>query len=128
AIYATLALAGIVAALSGKPWLAGLSIGAALAFKLQAAFVIPWLMVFTIRGRYPLWGWLLLPVPYAVASIWPVIEGRSLHDLATIYVNQGEHYRQLTLDAPTMYAWFNVRQGFGEPGLVIAAAAVLGVV
>jgi Gpi18-like mannosyltransferase len=125
AVYGACVVAGIAEITRRRPNSGALAIGLGIAVKAQAAFILPWLLVMTLRSRFSWRSWAWLPVPFLVSIIPPAVLGRSVGDLLTTYVSQGEKYRQLTLGAPTVYAWLDVRQGFGTPGMFLAAAAIL---
>ena len=88
-----------------RPALAATAFGLALSLKLQAVFLLPlfcWLAAKgEIRWRH------LLPGPLvcllALAPAW--VAGRPLYDLLLVYVEQADLYRQLSMDAPTLYLW-----------------------
>jgi Gpi18-like mannosyltransferase len=125
AVYGACVVAGIAAITRRNTNAGALAIGLGIAVKAQAAFILPWLLVMTMRSRFSWRSWAWLPVPFLVSIIPPALLGRSVADLLTTYVSQGEKYRQLTLGAPSLYAWLDVRQGFGTPGMLLAAAAIL---
>lgn len=81
--------------------------GVAFSFKLQAIFVLPLLiMVYVLNRPKQLWHFLLIPAVYLVFCIPPLIAGRPLLDLLTIYINQTNTYPRLTLNMPNMFQWF----------------------
>lgn len=125
AVYGACVIAGIAEVTRRKSNTGALAIGLGIAVKAQAAFILPWLLVMTMRSRFSWRSWAWLPVPFLVSIIPPAVLGRSVGDLLSTYISQGEKYRQLTLGAPTLYAWLDVRQGFGTPGMFLAAATIL---
>jgi Gpi18-like mannosyltransferase/putative flippase GtrA len=125
AIYTAALIAGLACFASGRQGWGALAFGVSIAVKAQAVFVLPVLLVLSLRRQTPWRSWLLLPLPYLLSIVLPVLEGRSVVHMLTIYQDQGEKYRQLTLSAPSLYAWLDVRQGFGEPGIVLGGAVIL---
>jgi Gpi18-like mannosyltransferase len=125
AIYAAFLLAGIGAQLRGHSGVAVLLAGCAFAVKLQAVFIAPWFVVLTLRRQLPVRTWLLAPLPYlaAVAPSW--LLGRPFGELLMIYPDQADTYGQLTLHAPSVYAWLPLPDSFGRYGVAIGAV-ILG--
>lgn len=124
-IYAAFCVFGLAQVLRGRPATGALLAGLGFAFKAQAVFVLPIFLVLVLARAMPWRSLLVLPVPYLAASLVPVAMGRPFVDVLTIYRSQADTYRELTLNAPTLYAWLDVRQGFGEPGMVVAGALTL---
>jgi len=81
-------------------------LGVAFAFKLQALFLTPLLILLCLRGMVSWKNFLLVPIVYLVTILPTWLAGRRLIDLLTIYVAQGTTYRQLSEHAPNMYTWF----------------------
>jgi Gpi18-like mannosyltransferase/putative flippase GtrA len=124
-IYTSFIVAGLASLVWRRGWLAALCFGAALAFKGQAAFVLPGLLALTLRGRFEWRMWWLLPVPYTGSIVLPALMGRPLPDLLSIYLNQAGQYTGLTLNAPTLYAWLPFEHAsLGRLGIVSAAMVV----
>jgi Gpi18-like mannosyltransferase len=104
-IFAAFVLLSVAAALRRRGLAAWVWFAVALAFKLQAVFLLPWIVVLAVVQRHR-WWWpaaglgvfLLLDVPAMIA-------GRSPASLAAVYTGQAETYRFLTLRAATIYQW-----------------------
>jgi Gpi18-like mannosyltransferase len=77
----------------------------ALAFKLQAIFLAPLLAILLIRGVMPGSRLVLIPVTYGLTLLPAHLVGRPWSELLTIYHQQFNTYRSLTLNAPTLYQW-----------------------
>ncbi|MFA5235873.1 MAG: glycosyltransferase 87 family protein [Bacilli bacterium] len=81
--------------------------GVAFSFKLQAIFVVPFLiMMYVLNRPKQLWHFLVIPVVYFVFCIPALFYGRSLESLAMIYFNQAGSYKRLSLNMPNLYVWF----------------------
>ena len=105
AMYSSLSLGGLYFVLRKKPWLACVFFGLAFAFKLQAVFIFPLLLVLVLR-RYVPWRCLVaIPLVYAMLDIPALLLGASPHDLLTVYTSQTDTYDQLTLNAPNLYQY-----------------------
>jgi len=81
--------------------------GVAFAFKLQAIFVLPLLIIMYVINRpKQLWHFLLIPVVYFIFAIPPLIYGRDFVNIMTVYFRQTETYPYMTLNMPNMWEWF----------------------
>ena len=109
-----------------------LSFGVALAFKLQAAFIAPFIAYLVLSRRAPAW---VLPLPafaYAAMMLPAWIAGRPAWELLTIYVEQANTYQWLSMNVPN--PWLAVQHLDLMPyrtgvlvGTVLAATAGLGI-
>ena len=123
-IYAGL-LALVVAAAMAQAWSPMmLAFGAALAFKLPAAFIGPFLLYVCWAYRVPVWHLLLAPLAYALSLVPACLAGRPVSELATVYLDQAGTYRWLSMNAPNPWAFI---QHLGlmpyEQGVPIGLAA-----
>ncbi len=105
-IYTAFLLMCVYFLLTGEGSYAGLAFGAAFAFKLQAIFLAPLLLVLVLKGKLAWKHLLWIPLVYLILIIPAWIAGRSFVELLLIYINQSRSYPFLTLNAPTLYAWF----------------------
>jgi Gpi18-like mannosyltransferase len=103
AIYAAFGLGGVYFLLRRRPWLAGVFFGLSLAFKLQAVFLFPLLLVLVLKKWIP-WR-ILLAVPGVVLllAVPALLAGAPLGQLLSVYVQQTNSYPQLSLNAPSIY-------------------------
>ncbi len=130
-IYAGL-LAVVVAAAVANAWgLMLLAFGAAMAFKLPAVFIGPFLLYVVIAYRVAVWKWLLAPLAYGLLMIPAALAGRSISDLAGIYLDQADTYRWLSMNVPN--PWLYIQHFHLMPyeqgvllGLALAATVGLG--
>ncbi len=104
--------------------------GVAFAFKLQAVFLLPVLViVWFVRRRVPWWSPLFGVVPLLVSWVPALIAGRSVASLMSTYVGQSSDGGMLAY-APNL--WMLVpkplARTFSTPVLVLAAAVIVGVV
>ena len=132
AVYAGL-LALVVAAATTETWgLMMLAFGAAVAFKLPAAFIGPFLLYVCVAYRVPVWTVLLAPLAYALSILPACLAGRSMADLASIYLDQAGTYRWLSMNVPNPWAFVQylhlMTYDQGVPiGVALAAAAGLAI-
>jgi Gpi18-like mannosyltransferase len=77
-----------------------------LSFKLQTIFILPVFILYIWFVKRSIWYYVfLIPVVYVVLALPSIIAGRSIIDIALIYVNQAGSYRALTLNMPNLYQW-----------------------
>jgi Gpi18-like mannosyltransferase len=105
-IYTSLLLVCLYCVLVQKDHLAMLAFGAALAFKLQAVFLAPFLLAMLLKGRLRWRTIAWAPLPYLVSLIPAWLAGRRLLSLLAIYPRQAILFRLLTANAPSLFAWF----------------------
>lgn len=105
-IYSAFGLGGVYFVLRRRPWLACLFFGLALAFKLQAVFLFPALLLFVLMRRISWQALLLIPVAYLLLDIPAVLVGASFSTLVKVYANEANTYDQLTLNAPNIYQYW----------------------
>jgi Gpi18-like mannosyltransferase len=77
-----------------------------LSFKLQTIFILPVFILYLWFVKRSIWYYVfLIPLVYFALAIPSIIAGRSIVDIALIYVNQAGSYRALTLNMPNVYQW-----------------------
>jgi Gpi18-like mannosyltransferase len=108
-IYTAMLLACIYGLMTGRAVAAMLALGAALALKFQTMFLAPCICALCFRRSLPVWTLLLVPVVYAAAMIPAWLEGRTMLDLATVYLSQSGTFHNLTRNAPNLYTWLPQR-------------------
>jgi Gpi18-like mannosyltransferase len=127
-IYTTGVVACLYFLLRQRLVFAFLSLGLGFAFKQQALFFVPLLLILWAKGQVKGWMFLMLPATYLVAVLpaWGV--GRSLPDLLQIYTGQIEGYRHLTKNAPNLYQWISNRHYdvMVPLGIVLTVIVLLG--
>lgn len=86
----------------------------ALAFKLQAIFMAPIIIVLYLKSFFKLekiefkneiklWYFALIPLIYIVISIPTVLLGRDSVEVLSVYFHQTETYKYLNMNAPNLY-------------------------
>jgi Gpi18-like mannosyltransferase len=110
-----------------KQFWAFLFLGIAFSFKLQTAFVLPFYFVLLLKNQVKWYYFLLIPLVYifSIAPAW--IAGRPLSELLTIYFAQSDRYKELTMNFPNIYVWFDNTHYYliKNIGLVFTAAVCL---
>jgi Gpi18-like mannosyltransferase len=103
-IYTTFVLSFLLYTLVGRPAKACIFIGIAFTFKLQTIFVAPYVLYLILRRRMFLHHLTLIPVIYVIAMLPAWLLGRPADELALIYLNQAQQYKQLSMSAPNYYS------------------------
>jgi Gpi18-like mannosyltransferase len=102
-IYASMLLGTLYFSIVGKQAAMVALFGVALAFKAQAVFLAPFLLMLAMRSELPLKRLLYAPLVYIMMLIPAVLLGRSLVEVLTVYVRQGRLFNQLSMNAPNLY-------------------------
>jgi Gpi18-like mannosyltransferase len=131
-IYAAFALGGVYYVVRSRPWLACVLFGVALAFKVQAVFLLPVLLVLVLLRKMPWTALLVVPGTVLLLDGPALLAGADPGYLLSIYTQQVEEYSQLTLNAPNVYQFLSVSGGGVElirnAGVLFTGALVLVVV
>ena len=125
-LYTSALVACLYYLLINKNLPAMIAYGVAVSFKLQAVFLLPVLLALILRREISWKSFLLVP-GVMVATLVPAwLAGRPVRDLFSIYYSQATEYNQLTMRAPTVYAWLpdtgKVFSYFFPAGVIMAAS------
>ena len=129
AIYTLFALCGLRLALENRPHRAAIGFGLSLAFKLQAVFLFPILLVLwgmkrlKVKHVLTLWGaWLAAMVPALLC-------GRSFAGVLSPYFSQMNDSMELTRNAPSIFQLFDSSEMnpwmFSNWGIAMALGAAV---
>ncbi|MGP3961853.1 glycosyltransferase 87 family protein [Nonomuraea sp. 3N208] len=102
-IYAAFGLGGVYFLLRRRPWPAGLFFGLSLAFKLQAIFLFPLLLVLVLKKWMPWRALLAVPGVVLLLDVPALLAGAPLGQLLSVYAQQASSYSALSLNAPSIY-------------------------
>lgn len=80
----------LIAALESRQIAVGVWSGVAFAFKAQAAFFAPFVLLFFITRKAPWWCWLIPPTVYAIAVLPAWLMGWDGWHLLTVYLRQAQ--------------------------------------
>ncbi|MFJ9847273.1 glycosyltransferase 87 family protein [Kitasatospora sp. NPDC101155] len=132
AVFTTFLVAGVYHLLRDRPWRTCSFFGIALAFKLQAVFLFPLLLVAVLTRWVPWRSLLAVPAAYVALDVPAVLLGSDPWQLLTVYVRQTGTYKDLTLNAPTVYQFVSVPYGEEDPvrraGVLVAGLLVLALI
>ena len=79
--------------------------GLAFSFKLQAIFLVPFLLILVVKRIVSWKSFLLVPTVYLVTIIPAWLVGRPLPELLQVYLGQTDKYQALSMNASTLYQW-----------------------
>jgi Gpi18-like mannosyltransferase len=112
-----------------RPTLAVFAFSCALAFKLQAVFLLPMLVAITIKRRIPWKALLLIPFVLFLAILPSILAGRPALELLGVYGYQASQFESLTMNAPSVFALVpDTKRVFNllyVPGVILGAAVAL---
>jgi Gpi18-like mannosyltransferase len=82
-----------------------ISLGTAFAFKPQAVFFAPLVLILILWKKMPWYLLVVVPAVYAILMVPAVIAGRTWLEVLTVYTGQAGSGKGLTHNAPTLYAF-----------------------
>ncbi len=106
ASYAALSVLSLWLLLQNRPGWAMVSFGLAMAFKLQAVFLLPVLLIawFCREKKFSLLCFLLVPTVWVATGIPMVFLGESPFYAVTVYLGQTAMYTKPTFNCPNLFA------------------------
>ena len=106
-VYSALLILGLWLILADRPWAGVAAMGAAFAFKLQAVFLLPMLLLFWIARRLKWYHLAAFPAVNIVLVLPAVLAGRGLWDALTVGFQQtGSIGEALNYNSPSIFAFF----------------------
>lgn len=103
-LYTSFLLICIFLLLVNRPVLAMIAFGISISLKLQAVFLIPFLIVMAFKKRIR-WQFFLIPPLVYVATILPAVAvGRPFFDALTIYLSWTNEFTAPSMNAPNLYS------------------------
>ncbi|MVB12218.1 hypothetical protein CAFE_29500 [Caprobacter fermentans] len=126
-IYTAALLACICYLMEDRQYLAVTAFSIALAFKLQAVFLAPFLFVLLLKGRIKARCLLIPPLVYVISILPAAVMGRNFWELLTVYFRQSQEYNELTMNLPNLFTWFpaDAPESVGRAAVLAAGALVL---
>ena len=89
--------------LKGKDIRAMIFYGIAVSFKLQAVFLMPFIIMMVIRKKIRIRSLCLIPAVFVLSVLPAAIAGGDLHRLLTIYTDQMGEYSALNMSSPNIW-------------------------
>ena len=81
-----------------------ISYGVALTFKLQAIFLLPFLLFYYVyEKRFSFLHFFIIPPVMVILSLGGILQGRSVLDIARIYLYQANRYPEVTMSYPSFW-------------------------
>ena len=117
AAYASLALFGVLLILRDRPHAGCASLAVSLCLKLQAVFILPVCLLLLIWRKLSIRHALTALLTMGLISVPALLFGKGIKGVLGVYLYQMGEYKQLVLDAPTIY------QFIPGGGLIADAAA-----
>jgi Gpi18-like mannosyltransferase len=133
AIWGAFALGGVWQFLKGRDWWGVALFTVALAFKPQAIFIYPLVLLLLLGGKARWRSLLIAPVVYVLLDVPAFIAGRGVWELLTLYnpSRQSTIVSQLTASAPSLWAFVPVTtrlESLRSLGYVFTAIVCIGVI
>jgi Gpi18-like mannosyltransferase len=122
--YAAFLLSCLYFLMISRPLPAIVFFGVALAFKPQAIFLAPFLLLMVLWKKIPWRYALFVPVVYALLMLPAVAAGRTWVEVLTTYAGQASSGKGLTHNAPTLYV-FAPKAAFQQ---LIGPAVILAII
>jgi hypothetical protein len=129
-LWASLALGGLYFLLRDRQWWAVSFFATAFAFKPQAIFIFPVLLLLVLAGRMRWRTLLALPGVYLILDLPAIVAGRGPVELLTVYARQLDEQGGLARSAPSVFQFLPVTVGASvlrALGYLFAAVLVLGI-
>lgn len=126
-IYSALLLTSILFLLWDMPFWAVLFFSVSFAFKQQAFFFVPVLLVFALQKRIRWVYFLLIPLVYLILIIPSALFGRSIYDLLSIYLNQASSSDEWTYNGQNFFVFMpdSVAKTYSTGFILFAGLIVL---
>jgi Gpi18-like mannosyltransferase len=123
-IYTAFLLASLYFILKERDVWSCLFFGLAIAFKFQAVVLAPFLVALFLKQKISLKALFIIPGVYLVSLLPGMAAGRPFIELLTIYSDQVELFKMLTMNAPNLYTWLpgNPFDQFYLGGLILACS------
>lgn len=104
-IFTAFSLGALYYGLRGKSRLSWAFFAIALSAKLQSVFLLPMLLVLLFTKRIRLRDIWVFPAVFIALLVPAMIAGRGFIDCITIYWRQANSYSELSMLAPSVFAW-----------------------
>lgn len=123
-LYAACALWGLALSLDKKPARAAACFALSLAFKLQAAFILPMVIVLWAHRRFTLRDALIFLLTLLAVALPALLGGKSLGDILSIYTSQAGLYTGLNYNAAGFFGLMETTgldvYAYGNFGMALA--------
>jgi len=126
-IFTAFLLLTVLFTLKHKPWWATVMFTIAFAFKLQAIFLAPFILLMFLSRKLPWKTLTVVPVVFFLMMLPTLLAGQPILNSITIYLKQTDSYQLLTMNAPSIFAFFpdNGMSQWGWIGFLLAGMGLL---
>jgi len=103
-IYTLFCVLTLILLIRNRPFLAFVCYGAAFAFKLQAVFLMPFLLFYCVyRRRNSILHFALVPGMMLLLSVPGLVMGQKLSNVFLIYFKQSVQYNRVSMNYPSLW-------------------------
>jgi Gpi18-like mannosyltransferase len=126
-IFTAFLLLTVLFILKGKPWWVMVMFTIAFAFKFQAIFLAPFILLMFLTRKIPWRSLTIVPAVFLLMMLPIFVAGQPVLNSLTIYLKQTDSYQLLTKNAPSIYAFFssNSPAKLGWIGFFLAGVGTL---
>ena len=126
-IFTLFIVASIYFLIKDRDWAAAICFSISFAFKIQAIFFAPVLLIMLLRKKMRFRTVLALPIVYIVSIIPACIAGGDFFKLLTVYFRQSGQYSSLNMYVPNIWSLLqgNTDKVLGKAGIFLAGGMVL---
>ena len=121
AVYAAGILASLYFLWKGRNTPAFVSFSLAFAFKFQAAFFSPVLLILLLKRKASVFQLLWIPAIYALVGLPALLAGRNAASLCLVYLQQVGYYNDLVMGAANIYQLIPTAFRLGHEKILTAA-------
>ncbi len=104
-IFTAFGVFALLFSLKQKPWLAGVAAGLSLAFKLQAVFILPIVVVLLIARKVRFKHCIAVVATYLIAMLPALFVGAPISSLITTYMNTADTFSSLNLNSASIFSF-----------------------
>lgn len=101
--------------------------GLSLAFKLQAVFFFPALvLIYLLKKNFSVVKFLLIPLAVVIVSSPMLLAGRSILELLQVYIGQTVEYSEMAMNYPSFYCLLRANDYgmFSKPAILFAVTGL----
>lgn len=127
AIFSMFIVMSIYFLLKDRDWACAICFSISFAFKIQAVFFAPVLLIMLLRKKMRFRTVLALPIVYIISIIPACIAGGNFFKLLTVYTRQSGQYKNLDMYLPNIWSPLvgNKDELLGKAGIYLAGGLVL---
>ena len=126
-IFSLFILASIYFLIKDRDWAAAICFSISFAFKIQAIFFAPVLLIMLLRKNIRFRTVAALPIVYIISILPACLAGGDFVKLLTVYFRQSGQYSSLNMYVPNFWAMLqgNTDEDLGKAGIFLAGGVVI---